>query len=79
MKFQLKDLKSKKAITIIVVVIALIARFTIYHKHEEQNFLKDFKVTFSGNTEYGEANVSDTVWLSTYKKIAKKDTIDINI
>ena len=71
MKFQPKDLKSKKAITIIVIVIAVIAGFTIYHKHEEQDFMKDLKVEFTGYSGQGKAVVTDGSNLSTFKKVAR--------
>lgn len=71
MKFQLKDLKSKKSIAIIIVVVAIIAGFMFYRNYKAQDFLKDLKVEYAGYSDNGTAVVTDNSSLSSFKKVAK--------
>ncbi|WP_300558012.1 hypothetical protein [Companilactobacillus sp.] len=70
MKFKLENLKNKKVIAAIIVVVILIGGFIGYRNHEAADFFKEVKIEFNGYNNHGTADWAKGSELALNKKIA---------
>ncbi|MCH4009722.1 hypothetical protein [Companilactobacillus sp.] len=71
MKFKLENLKNKKVIAAIIVVVILIGGFIGYRNHEAADFFKEVKIEFNGYNNHGTADWANGSVMAVSKKIAR--------